>query len=86
MEERDGHIFSVKWISVKRRQCLWVSNPPKNASESERKIAEEVAEWIDDIQTLKCFYLMQWMVLGMVILAKKFEWHQLGNLMASEKF
>lgn len=56
MEERDGHIFSEM---DKRKKAIngldWNVTPPRNASEQERKIAAEVAEWIDDIQDFEAF-------------------------------
>ena len=43
----------------------------QNASEQEKKIAEEVREWIEDIQDFEMFCLMRWMLLGMVTAVKK---------------
>jgi phage gp29-like protein len=48
-------ISLAKWISVRKALMGLGVNPPKNASESERKIAEEVAEWIDDIKDFEMF-------------------------------
>jgi phage gp29-like protein len=51
MEERDGHIFSEM---DKRKKAVnglaWEVKPPKNASAAEKKHAEQVAEWLDDIK------------------------------------
>ena len=57
MEERDGHIFSE---TDKRKKAInglpWQILPAKNPSAQDKKIAEEVAEWIDDIPDLEMVF------------------------------
>ncbi|MDW2808534.1 DUF935 family protein, partial [Acinetobacter baumannii] len=49
--ERDGHIFSEMDKRIKGVNSLsWGVRAPKNANDTERKIAEEVREWIDEIE------------------------------------
>ncbi|EPF73614.1 hypothetical protein F945_02051 [Acinetobacter rudis CIP 110305] len=56
MKERNGHIFSEMDKRKKDvNDLLWMANPPKNANEAERRIAEEVTEWIDEIEDLEMF-------------------------------
>jgi phage gp29-like protein len=50
MEERDAHLFSE--LSKRKRSLLtvpWGINPPRNASEQEKKQAQEVADWFAEI-------------------------------------
>ncbi len=87
MEERDGHIFSEM---DKRKKgvngLVWGVNPPKNASESERKISEEVAEWIDDIKDFEMFLFDAMDGVGHGYSCQEIEWHQLGNLWLPKSF
>ncbi len=87
MEERDGHIFSEM---DKRKKGLnglsWGVKPPKNASEAERKIAEEVAEWIDDIKDFEMFLFDAMDGVGQGYSCQEIEWHQLGSLWLPKSF
>lgn len=87
MEERDGHIFSEM---DKRKKGLnglsWGVNPPKNASEAERKIAEEVTEWIDDIKDFEMFLFDAMDGVGHGYSCQEIEWHQIGNLWLPKSF
>ncbi|ENW79765.1 hypothetical protein F909_02868 [Acinetobacter sp. ANC 3929] len=87
MEERDGHIFSEM---DKRKKGLnglsWGVKPPKNASEAERKIAEEVAEWIDDIKDFEMFLFDAMDGVGHGYSCQEIEWHQLGSLWLPKSF
>jgi phage gp29-like protein len=58
----------------------------KNASESERKIAEEVAEWIDDIKDFEMFLFDAMDGVGHGYSCQEIEWHQLGNLWLPKSF
>ncbi|ENX02663.1 hypothetical protein F900_01109 [Acinetobacter modestus] len=87
MEERDGHIFSEMDKRKKGINGLsWGVNPPKNASEAERKIAEEVAEWIDDIKDFEMFLFDAMDAAGHGYSCQEIEWHQLGNLWLPKSF
>lgn len=50
MEERDAHLYSE--MSKRKRSLLtvqWNIVPPRNASDQEKKLAQEVAEWFAEI-------------------------------------
>lgn len=87
MEERDGHIFSEM---DKRKKGLnglsWGVKPPKNATEAERKIAEEIAEWIDDIKDFEMFLFDAMDGIGHGYSCQEIEWHQLGSLWLPKSF
>lgn len=87
MEERDGHIFSEL---TKRKQAVnsldWNVRAPKNASEQEKKIASEVAEWIDDIEDFEMFLFDALDAIGHGYSCQEIKWHRLGNLWLPESF
>ena len=87
MEERDGHIFSEM---DKRRKGVnglpWGINPPKNATDQEKKIAEEIKEWIDEIQDFEMFLFDAMDAVGHGYSGQEIKWHQLGNLWLPESF
>ena len=87
MEERDGHIFSEM---SKRKQAVnglpWGVKPPKNATAQEKKIAEEVFEWLDDIQDFEMFLLEAMDAVGHGYSAQEIKWHQMGSLWLPESF
>jgi phage gp29-like protein len=87
MEERDGHIFSEM---TKRKQAVnglpWGVKPPKNASEQEKKIAEELYEWLDDIEDFEMFLFEAMDAVGHGYSAQEIKWHQLGGLWLPESF
>ena len=87
MEERDGHIFSEL---TKRKQAVnslaWNVRAPKNASEQEKKIAVEVAEWIDDIKDFEMFLFDALDAIGHGYSCQEIKWHQLGSLWLPESF
>ena len=87
MEERDGHIFSEM---SKRKQAVnglpWGVKPPKNATAQEKKIAEEVFEWLDDIQDFEMFLLEAMDAVGHGYSAQEIKWHRLGHLWLPESF
>lgn len=87
MEERDGHIFSE---IDKRKSSIkaldWNVKPPRNPSELERKIAAEVAEWIDDIQDFETFLFDALDGIGHGYSCQEIIWHQLGNLWLPKNF
>lgn len=87
MEERDGHILSEL---SKRKQAVnglpWGVKPPKNASEQEKKIAEEVYEWLDDIEDFEMFLFEAMDAVGHGYSAQEIKWHRMGNLWLPESF
>jgi len=87
MEERDGHIFSEL---TKRKQSVnsldWNVRAPKNASEQEKKIAAEVAEWIDDIKDFEMFLFDALDAIGHGYSCQEIKWHRLGNIWLPESF
>ncbi|MDV4263326.1 DUF935 domain-containing protein [Acinetobacter seifertii] len=88
MEERDGHIFSEM---DKRKRGVngldWGVRPPKkNPTEQEKKIAEEVAEWIGDIQDFEMFLFDAMDGVGHGYSCQEIEWHRLGNLWLPKSF
>lgn len=87
MEERDGHIFSEMDKRKKGINGLsWGMNPPKNANETERKIASEVTEWIDDIQDFEMVLFDAMDAAGHGYSCQPIEWHQLGSLWLPKSF
>lgn len=87
MEERDGHIFSEMDKRKKGVNGLpWGVNPPKNANETERKIASEVAEWIDDISDFEMFLFDAMDGIGHGYSCQEIEWHRLGSLWLPKSF
>lgn len=87
MEERDGHIFSEMDKRKKGINGLsWGVNPPKNSSEAERKFAEEIAEWIDDIKDFEMFLFDAMDGVGHGYSCQEIEWHQLGSLWLPKNF
>ena len=64
----------------------WGVNPPKNASEQEKKIAEEVAEWIGDIQDFEMFLFDAMDGVGHGYSCQEIEWHQMGSLWLPKGF
>ena len=87
MEERDGHIFSEMDKRKKGVNGLpWGVNPPKNASDQEKKIAEEVHEWIDEIQDFEMFLFDAMDAVGHGYSCQEIKWQRLGNLWLPESF
>jgi phage gp29-like protein len=87
MEERDGHIFSEM---TKRKQAVnglpWGVKPPKNATAQEKKIAEEVYEWLDDIEDFEMFLFEAMDAVGHGYSCQEIKWHQMGSLWLPESF
>ncbi|MGY3823100.1 DUF935 domain-containing protein [Acinetobacter haemolyticus] len=87
MEERDGHIFSEMDKRKKGVNGLnWGVTPPKNPSEAERKIADEVTEWIDDIKDFEMFLFDAMDGVGHGYSCQEIEWQQLGSLWLPKSF
>lgn len=87
MEERDGHLFSEMDKRKKGVNGLsWSVNPPRNASEAERKIAAEVQEWIDDIKDFEMFLFDAMDAVGHGYSAQEIIWQRLGNIWIPKSF
>lgn len=87
MEERDGHIFSEMDKRKKGINGLpWGVNPPKNASAQEKKIAEEVKEWIDEIEDFEMFLFDAMDAVGHGYSCQEIQWHRLGNIWLPKNF
>lgn len=87
IEERDGHVFSEMDKRKKGVNGLaWNVTPPKNASVQEKKIAEEVQEWIDDIKNFEMFLFNAMDAVGHGYSCQEIHWQQLGNLWLPAKF
>ncbi|MCH7357440.1 DUF935 domain-containing protein [Acinetobacter sp. NIPH 1958] len=87
MEERDGHIFSEMDKRKKGvNKLAWGVNPPKRASEQEKKIAEEIQEWIDDIKDFEMFLFNAMDAVGHGYSCQQIHWHQMGNLWLPKNF
>lgn len=87
MEERDGHIFSEMDRRKKAVNGLdWGVNPAKNANEAERKIAEQVTEWIDDIKDFEMFLFDAMDAVGHGYSCQEIVWHQLGRIWLPKSF
>jgi len=87
MEEKDAHIFSEMDKRKKGVNGLeWNVIPPKNATDQEKKIAEEVAEWIDDIKDFEMFLFDAMDGVGHGYSCQEIEWHQLGSLWLPKSF
>lgn len=81
MEERDGHILSEL---TKRKQAVngldWHVRARRNATTQDKKIAAEVAEWLDDIQDFEMFLFDALDAIGHGYSCQEIKWHQLGSL------
>ncbi|EHU3335695.1 DUF935 domain-containing protein [Acinetobacter baumannii] len=87
MEERDGHIFSEMDKRKKGvNKLAWGVKPPKNASTQEKKIAEEVQEWIDDIKNFEMFLFNAMDAVGHGYSCQEIQWKRLGNLWLPDSF
>ncbi|WP_396234748.1 DUF935 domain-containing protein [Acinetobacter baumannii] len=87
MEERDGHIFSEMDKRKKGvNKLAWGVNPPKRASVQEKKIAEEVQEWIDDIKDFEMFLFNAMDAVGHGYSCQEIEWQRLGDIWLPKQF
>lgn len=87
MEERDTHIFSD--MSKRKRSVVgldWGIKPCRNASPAEKKLAEEVAEWVGDIEGFDQIIFDALDAVGHAYSAQEIKWHRLGALWLPECF
>ena len=87
IEERDGHVFSEMDKRKKGVNSLaWNVVPPKNASEAEKKIAEQIFEWIDDIEDFETFLFNAMDAVGHGFSCQEIEWQKLGYIWLPKQF
>ncbi|HDR9101589.1 TPA: DUF935 domain-containing protein [Burkholderia vietnamiensis] len=81
MEEKDPHIFAE--MSKRKRVLLtldWDVVPPRNASAAEKKLAEQVREWIVDLPNFEDVQLDCLDAIGHGFSALEMDWQRLGKL------
>lgn len=87
MEERDGHIFSEL---AKRKKSInglpWTINPCKRADAKDKKIAEEVAVWIDEIPDFEMMLFDALDAIGHGYSCHEIVWHNVENIWLPERF
>lgn len=87
MEEKDGHIFSEMDKRKKGINGLpWGIKPPKNASPQEKKIAEEVQEWIDEIENFEMILFDAMDAVGHGYSCQEIKWQRSGNIWLPQSF
>lgn len=87
MEEKDGHIYAE--MSKRKRALLtldWRVEPARNASASEKALAEEVNEWLLDLDSFEDLCLDALDGIGHGFAAQEIEWGQMGKLWYPQAF
>lgn len=87
MEEKDGHIFAE--MSKRKRALLtldWRVEPPRNASAAEKALAEEVNEWLLDLEGFEDLLLDALDGIGHGFAAQEIEWGRMGKLWYPQGF
>lgn len=80
MEEKDAHIFAE--MSKRKRALLtldWSVEPPRNASPTEKKQADQVQEWLLDIADFEDVMLDSLDGIGHGFAALEIDWQQQGR-------
>ncbi|MBA1445863.1 MAG: DUF935 domain-containing protein [Chromatiales bacterium] len=75
MEEKDGHIFAE--MSKRRRALMnlpWSVEPPRNADASEKRMAEEANEWLQEIPDIEDVILDAMDAVGHGFACLEMEW------------
>ena len=81
MEERDGHLFSD--MSKRKRAVTgltWSLKPCRNASPADKKLAEEVLEWLEDIDGLEQVFFDALDAIGHAYSVQEIAWGRAGAL------
>ncbi|WP_410499695.1 DUF935 domain-containing protein [Chitinibacter sp. S2-10] len=81
IEEKDAHVFAE--MSKRKRALLtldWRVDPPRNATTAEKKQAEMVNEWLQDIADFEDVLLDCLDGVGHGFAALEIEWQRLGNV------
>lgn len=87
IEEKDGHIFSE--MSKRKRAVIgldWNIVPPPNSSEAERKLAEEVDGWLNQMTDLEDMMFDLLDAVGHGFSCVEIEWENLGSLWLPKAF
>ena len=87
MEEKDGHIFAD--MSKRKRALLtldWSVEPPRKASAAEKALAEEVNEWLLDLDGFEDLLLDALDGIGHGFAAQEIEWGRMGKLWYPQGF
>jgi phage gp29-like protein len=87
MEERDGHIFAE--MSKRKRALLTLDYsivPPKGASAEEKRAAEAVAEWFDELSDVEDMMLDCLDGIGHGFAALELSWERVDNIWMPVKF
>ena len=87
MEEKDGHIYAE--MSKRKRALLtldWRVEPARNASAAEKALAEEVNEWLQDLEGFEDLLLDALDGIGHGFAAQEIEWGQIGKLWYPQGF
>jgi phage gp29-like protein len=85
MEERDGHLFSD--MSKRKRAVTgltWGVKPCRNASPADKKLAEEVLEWLEDIDGLEQVFFDALDAIGHGYSVQEITWGRAGALWIPE--
>jgi len=87
MEEKDGHIHAE--MSKRKRVLLTLDydvKPPRNASAAEKKLTDQVREWIMDMPDFESMVLDCLDAIGHGFAALEIEWQRLGALWFPKAF
>ena len=87
MEERDGHIYAE--MSKRKRALLtldWRIEPPRSASAAEEALAEEVQEWMLDLEGFEDLCLDALDAIGHSFAGQEIKWGQMGKLWYPQGF
>lgn len=87
MEEKDGHIYAE--MSKRKRALLtldWRVEPARHASAAEKALAEEVNEWLLDLEGFEDLCLDALDGIGHGFAAQEIEWGQIGRLWYPQAF
>lgn len=87
MGERDGHIHAE--MSKRKRVLLTLDydvKPPRGASVAEKRMAQQVREWLDDMPEFETLLLDCLDAIGHGFSAQEIEWQRLGSLWFPKAF
>lgn len=87
IEEKDGHIFSE--MSKRKRAVIgldWHIVPPPNSTDAEKKLAEEVDGWLNQLTDLEDMMFDLLDAVGHGFACVEIEWERLGNMWLPKAF
>lgn len=85
MEEKDGHVFAD--MSKRKRAIMgveWDIKPPRNASAQEKKMAEQLKEWVEDLKSFKSNLFDMADAIGKGFSMMEITWQQNGKVLLPE--